>query len=84
MQKKNFKIFVDFDGTITKEDVGEGIFRKFGKPEVVRKIIDDLLNDRISSRECWEVLCESTGSINQNELAMVLIIILIKSWKEKT
>ena len=68
MQKKNFKIFVDFDGTITKEDVGEGIFRKFGKPEVVRKIIDDLLNDRISSRECWEVLCESTGSINQNEL----------------
>ena len=68
MQKKNFKIFVDFDGTITKEDVGEGIFRKFGKPEIVNKVIDDLLNDRISSRECWEVLCESTRIVDQTEL----------------
>lgn len=68
MQKKNFKIFVDFDGTITKEDVGEGIFRKFGKPEIVNKVIDDLLNDRISSRECWEVLCESTGIVDQTGL----------------
>lgn len=68
MQNKNFKIFIDFDGTITKKDVGEGIFRKFGKSEMVNKVIDDLLSDKISSRKCWELLCNSTGRINKNEL----------------
>ena len=68
MLEKNFKIFVDFDGTITKEDVGEGIFKKFGKPEIISKIINDLLSERISSRKCWEDLCDSTEIINQNEL----------------
>jgi 2-hydroxy-3-keto-5-methylthiopentenyl-1-phosphate phosphatase len=68
MHQKNFKIFIDFDGTITKKDVGEGIFRKFGKPEVVSKVIEELLSDKISSRKCWELLCESAGEINQHEL----------------
>jgi len=37
-------IFIDFDGTITKEDVGESIFRNFGDKFILDKIIDDLLN----------------------------------------
>jgi len=56
---KQFKIFLDFDGTITRNDVGEEIFRKFVDENSVTKIVDDLLADRISSRECWESLCES-------------------------
>jgi len=56
---KQFKIFLDFDGTITKNDVGEEIFRKFFDEKIVSKIVGDLLADRISSRECWESLCES-------------------------
>jgi 2-hydroxy-3-keto-5-methylthiopentenyl-1-phosphate phosphatase len=55
---KQFKIFLDFDGTITKNDVGEEIFRKFLDENIVKKIVDDLLTDKISSRECWESLCE--------------------------
>jgi 2,3-diketo-5-methylthio-1-phosphopentane phosphatase len=47
---KQFKIFLDFDGTITRNDVGEEIFRKF---------VDENSVTRISSRECWESLCES-------------------------
>lgn len=58
MTDKRFKIFLDFDGTITKNDVGEEIFKKFLDENIVKKIVDDLLADRISSRECWEKLCE--------------------------
>ena len=66
--KKEFKIFIDFDGTITTTDVGEAIFREFGEAEKVNKIIEDLLNDRISAKESWIGLCNSVESINKKEL----------------
>lgn len=59
---------MDFDGTITRNDVGEEIFKKFLNSDIVDKIISDLLNDRISSRECWESLCNALPPINQKEL----------------
>lgn len=66
--EKKFKIFIDFDGTITTTDVGEAIFRQFGNTEKVNKIIEDLLSDRISARESWIELCGSVESINKKEL----------------
>jgi len=66
--KKEFKIFIDFDGTITTTDVGENIFLKFANEEEVNKIIEDLLSEKISSKECWLSLCESVHHINKNEL----------------
>ena len=68
MKRRAIKVFVDFDGTITIEDVGEAIFRKFGDTETVNRIIEDLLNYRISSRRCWDELCESVNVINKSEL----------------
>jgi len=68
MIKHTLKVFVDFDGTITLEDVGEAIFRKFGEDEQVKKIIEDLLSDKISSRKCWDDLCKSVNVINKSEL----------------
>jgi len=64
---KQFKIFLDFDGTITRNDVGEEIFKKFLSENVVNKIVEDLLTDRISARECWESLCKSVQAIDKNE-----------------
>lgn len=66
--KKEFKIFIDFDGTITTTDVGENIFLKFGETDKVKSIINDLLSDRISSKECWLSLCRAVPHINKNEL----------------
>lgn len=63
-----FKIFLDFDGTITKNDVGEEIFRKFLDKDIVNEIVENLLSDRISSRECWEKLCDAASSIQKNDL----------------
>lgn len=68
MIKRTMKVFVDFDGTITLEDVGEAIFNKFGETEKVAKIIEDLLSDKISSRQCWDDLCDSVDDINKAEL----------------
>jgi len=68
MNKRTIKIFIDFDGTITLEDVGEAIFRKFGCAEKTNKIIEDLLCDKISSRQCWDQLCDSVEDITEQEL----------------
>ena len=59
---------MDFDGTISQQDVGEAIFRTFADEEKVNKIIDDLLSDRISSRDCWIRLCDLVPEINKTEL----------------
>ncbi len=64
---RTFKIFMDFDGTISKIDVGDELFRKFGNEAATNKIISELLENKITSRECWTQLCESAGSINKNE-----------------
>jgi len=66
--KKEFKIFIDFDGTITTTDVGEAIFRQFGNTEKVNKIIEDLLDDKISARDSWIELCNSVESITKKKL----------------
>ena len=73
LTNKVFKIFLDFDGTITRKDVGEEIFRKFLDEDVVSKIVDDLLDDRISARQCWESLCGSISGINKNEFDEFII-----------
>jgi len=67
LTEKQFKIFLDFDGTITKNDVGEEIFRKFLDESIVKKIVDDLIADKISSRQCWEILCESASILNKTD-----------------
>lgn len=81
--EKSFKIFVDFDGTITKQDVGEEIFHKFADNKKVNVIIDDLLSDKISSRDCWEQLCSAIPSIDRKELDSFIDTMIIEpSFKE--
>jgi 2,3-diketo-5-methylthio-1-phosphopentane phosphatase len=77
--KKIFKIFMDFDGTITQQDVGDEIFRKFADDEKVNDIIDKLLNDRMSSRDCWIELCDAVTSVDSNELNELIDNILLDS-----
>lgn len=68
MDGTKIKVFVDFDGTITVEDVGDAIFKKFGDRVIVEKIIDDLHNDKITSKQCWDLLCNTITRINEEEL----------------
>lgn len=68
MDGSKLKIFIDFDGTISTEDVGDAIFRKFGNPNKTNQIIDDLHNDKITSRQCWDLLCDSVNFIDEKKL----------------
>ena len=64
MNANKFKVFVDFDGTITKVDVGEAIFREFGNAAETDIIVADLLNGKITARKCWELLFATIKEIN--------------------
>lgn len=79
MKIRELKIFVDFDGTITLSDVGDSIFTRFGEKEKVNPVIDDLLTDRISSRECWDLLCGLTPAIDKIELNEFIDSLIIDS-----
>jgi 2,3-diketo-5-methylthio-1-phosphopentane phosphatase len=68
MTQREFKVFVDFDGTISSEDVGEAVFNRFGDKQKVEAIINDLLKRKISSRECWISLCDLVYAISADEL----------------
>lgn len=48
-----FKIFIDFDGTITTADVGEGFVNTFGDKEKIAEIIAAWMQNKITSPESW-------------------------------
>ena len=64
MSTNKFKVFVDFDGTITRQDVGEAIFREFGDAIKTDLIVTDLLADKITARKCWELLFATIDQID--------------------
>jgi 2-hydroxy-3-keto-5-methylthiopentenyl-1-phosphate phosphatase len=68
MYTNKFKVFVDFDGTITKADVGEAIFREFGNAAATDTIVADLLSGKITARGCWELLFKTIERIDVGKL----------------
>jgi len=63
-----YKIFVDFDGTITKQDIGEEIFRKFGDTEKADIIIEKISSRELTSVEGWKALFEIMYPVSSDEL----------------
>ncbi|MBZ0177678.1 MAG: MtnX-like HAD-IB family phosphatase [Melioribacteraceae bacterium] len=68
MEEKIFKVFIDFDGTVTKTDVGEELFLRFGDPHKAKEIISLWMEDKITSVETWERLCETVENLNRDDL----------------
>ncbi|MBL1212346.1 MAG: MtnX-like HAD-IB family phosphatase [Ignavibacteriae bacterium] len=62
--KRNFKLFIDFDGTITNVDVGEAMFLKFGDPEESNNIIDRWIKKEITSVQTWQLLCKTVENFD--------------------
>jgi 2-hydroxy-3-keto-5-methylthiopentenyl-1-phosphate phosphatase len=59
INEKVFKIFIDFDGTITKVDVGEWFTDTFGDPAKNKEIIKLWVEDKITSPESWYLMFEN-------------------------
>lgn len=66
-QNRNFKIYIDFDGTITKKDIGEHMFLKFGDAEESKNIIQKWLDNKLTSQQVWIKLCETVKDFNETE-----------------
>lgn len=65
-EEKIFKIFVDFDGTITKTDVGEAMFLQFGSAEKANEIIQLWIDKKISSIQTWQMLCDTVKDLDMD------------------
>lgn len=65
------KIFVDFDGTISKLDVGDHLFYELGG-ERCRLLVRDYLNGTISARECFVGVCTAAGQVSRERVDEIL------------
>jgi 2,3-diketo-5-methylthio-1-phosphopentane phosphatase len=61
------RVFVDFDGTITRDDVGDSLFETFGGAAAtgaVRQYIDGSM----SAVDCFRKECAACGDVDKNRL----------------
>ena len=63
------KIFVDFDGTITREDVGNAFFRKYAGRERYDEMLRAYLDERLSAQECFRRGIGAIGALVRDEAA---------------
>ena len=66
-EKRYFKFYVDFDGTISTKDIGEHMFVEFGDAEKSYEIIKEWLDGKISSQEVWIQLCATVKDFDKNQ-----------------
>ena len=67
MNNKIFKIFIDFDGTITRQDVGAAFVNHFGNPKRVDEIVQDWIENKISSPESWYLMFDTLRKFTHDE-----------------
>ena len=67
LNNRSYKIFVDFDGTITQTDVGEAMFLRFGNVVKSNAWVDEWINQKINSIELWRLLCSQVNNFDEKE-----------------
>lgn len=71
MKDCQIKIFIDFDGTISTEDVGEKIFIETISDGKVQPILEDIKNKAISAREGWARLFEASEGLTLEKISRI-------------
>lgn len=66
-EERVYKVFVDFDGTITQQDVGEHMFLKFGDADEAKEIIRRWIDKEITSTESWILLCKTVKNFDADK-----------------
>jgi 2,3-diketo-5-methylthio-1-phosphopentane phosphatase len=62
------KVFIDFDGTITKEDIGANIFIEFGDKERAYEFIYGFRDGKYTAAETWEGLLETISNPDEDKI----------------
>jgi 2,3-diketo-5-methylthio-1-phosphopentane phosphatase len=60
------RVFCDFDGTASSEDVGNQLFRTFAGDKAV-EIVERYLRDKINARQCLQEECAAVESLTPQE-----------------
>ena len=63
------KAFVDFDGTITKRDVGNAFFYRYVGRPLYDQLLEEYKTERISAQECFYKGIVAIGSIDREGAA---------------
>ena len=64
---ETIKIFIDFDGTVAKNDVGDMLFERFGGERSIRAV-REYLQGTISAVTCFKEECASCGDVDSAAL----------------
>ena len=62
-------VFTDFDGTITRTDIGDAMFKEFGSPEACARAFHDSFEGTISACESWRRSCATIPSLSRETFA---------------
>jgi 2-hydroxy-3-keto-5-methylthiopentenyl-1-phosphate phosphatase len=60
------RIFCDFDGTVSLDDIGEQFFRTFAEDKA-KELEEELISGRLTVQDWLVQLCEAIPTINQKE-----------------
>lgn len=64
---RRVNVFVDFDGTITVQDVGDAMFERFGGIRSA-EAIERYRAGELSAVECFRTECDACGTVDTSEL----------------
>jgi len=62
-----FKVFVDFDGTIARQDIGDTMFYKFGDPVIVRNVIEEWEQGEIGSSTAFRRMSKTITDFDKKK-----------------
>src|SRR5882672_12275419 len=65
------RIFIDFDGTITRRDVGDALFEKFGGAAAALAV-NDYRQGSIAAVECFRRECDACGAVEKSSIGAFL------------
>lgn len=77
INNKRFKIFADFDGTISLQDVGDTLFKKFGDEKKAEEIITSWKDGEIEAPEMWRGLSGLVDSFDMEALDEFLLSVKV-------
>mgnify|MGYP001210760413 FL=1 len=70
---RKVRVYIDFDGTISTEDIGEQIFRVLGDSNRVDEILIAMNNQSMSTTEGWRRLLETLPPMNEERLRIFVL-----------
>ncbi|MCX6139076.1 MAG: MtnX-like HAD-IB family phosphatase [Ignavibacteriales bacterium] len=71
-QHSSIVVFADFDGTVTRNDIGDAFLLHFGDGERCIRYYQEYLDGKLGAQECWQKEFETVRSLSPKKLSAFL------------